>query len=303
MLSRRLPHFRFDDELDTAWTIGSIIVLGILMITIFLFTKIMQHLYCIPQSVDHLQFQPRHITTYSALSVTFSALSVIVIFSLFPVCTQMDCWDNDNEWSYDITVVVFWTFFVLAKSFLYLIFIDRLFNPHYARIHQYPNSSQYLLWALVIVLVLIVTAWNIAYGVLLTGNQYPDWIDNVCAIAYCITDFLLSVLCMSLFFRPMCLYSVRNPDSLQITNVYVSVAKRYGYISSLRLIAAVLFDLLLIGSVYLRMIGASERLWREYMSIVDISQTCDCMLLMICIYFGFARKTTVCLCAFRCIAN
>lgn len=159
---------------------------------------------------------------------------------MYPVCTVWNCWTNFTH-HFSLPILIFWPFYTLAKIFVYLIFIGRLFNPYYARIHQCSKCIKYLLWIFVWVLVIETIAYKIQDGLLLAGIDVPLSVDKVLTVIYSILDVLLSVLCMSLFFLPIWSRSARN------SNVYMSVAKRYGFISALQMIAAITFQLTWLG--------------------------------------------------------
>lgn len=285
IMSQDLPRFRFDDESNAIWTVTFITCFFIMIFTIFLWILIMQQFYCIPKSAYHSKFYPKHIKTYSTLTVSFATLSVIANCSSYPLCTVWDCWNTNILWVYNI---VFWFFYTNCKIFLYLIFIARLFNPHYHGIYPYPKYIQYLLWTLLVILVSSMTTWFIAWGLEYEGFD-TNPIGDTCRAVYGNADILLAVFLSLLFFQPICTRSRNHPD--------FQVAKRYGIISAMQLVAAVSFQLSFTGGIYLHMVGASQSLLdslETYSDIANIIQMLDCMLLMICIYIGFARKRTVC---------
>ena len=69
---------------------------------------------------------------------------------------------------------------------------------------------------------------------------------------------------------------------------------KYAIISFLQLIAAVSFELIFLSRFYLEEIGALPNAWNNYVHIRNVVEMSDCLLLIICIYFGFTRKQTVC---------
>ena len=70
----------------------------------------------------------------------------------------------------------------------------------------------------------------------------------------------------------------------------MSVTKRNGFISALQMIAAITFQLTWLGGTYLAACNVSEKVLREYVYIIRLIQMSDCIMLMFCIYAGFARK-------------
>ena len=276
---------------DEVATIGIICFVGgvlTICISIFIFLRVIQHLYCIPHS--NSTFEPRHIKIYSVLSVISALISIIVTFSSFPVCAQWSCDHSELMWLY---LILLWTFYIPAKVFLYLIFISRLFNPHYHLIYQYPKWIKYFLRIMLTILVLDVLVGYIEYGLLWAGVEDSNSlqpIGTLTNIVYGLTDGLLSIFTMSLFFIPLCcMRSAKIPSSA--TNIYMRAAKRYCFISLLQLISTLSFQVSFMISMYLSAINASNRVWDEYYCEIRIIQMLDCMLLIFCIYFGFRRKT------------
>lgn len=291
--------FRFGNELDALWTTCFAISLCIAMAIIFIFIRVMQHQYCIPQSDHHTKFQPKHITAYSTFTVTFAAISALLTFSMFPVCTEWSCVDTTRGRLYDI---FFWFFYTISKLFFYLILIGRLFNPHYAQTHQYPNYVLYVLWLLLVVLMASMIIFNIGSAISMAGfavpTKVPVAVEIFGVVMYGISDIALSSICCLLFFRPLCQNDWKQPISYPISSKRVlSVARRYGAISALQLVVALVFQMSFFGGYYLKMTVVEwESVWIKYHYIMNVVQISDCMLLMICIYVGFARniKYSVC---------
>ena len=173
-----------------------------------------------------------------------------------------------------------------------MIFIARLFNPYYRRIYQYPKYIQYSLWMFVVLLLICLMEFIICLGFRLSKMEYPGFINNVCGALYGLTDSFLSICLTVLYFRPMCLKRNRRNRSFR---VYMSVVIKYGIISTLQLIAGVVFQVLFMVNIYWNHIDVSRSGWIQYNYICNIIQMLDCMLLMICIYLGHARKRTVCI--------
>ena len=282
-MSSFADRFQSNSELDAIWKICFIISLCTCCIIICIYFRTMQSLFCIPQPAYSSTFEPRHIKIYSTTTITFATLSALVSFSAYPICTQWDCLSN-LRLGYTLTIAFYDTYF-LSKLFLYLIFIGRLFNPHYYRIHQYPKYIKYLLYILLIVLMMAMVAYNIEFGLEMNGVNFLVFIVNVSGAVYSITDISIAIFCMLLFFRPICCRNARN------LNVHISVAKRYCFISTLQLISAVSYQLTLLSFIYLNGIGVSDNVLSEYADISRIIQQWDCLLLTICIYVGFVRKT------------
>ena len=282
-MSSFADRFQSNNERDIIWEICFIICLCTCCIIICIYFRTMQSLYCIPRPAYSSTFEPRHIKIYSTTTITFATLSALVYFSVYPICTQWDCLTN-LRLGY-ILSMAFQDTYALSKLFLYLIFIGRLFNPHYYRIHQYPMYIKYLLYILLIILMMALVAYNIDLGLLMNGVNVPMFVDNVSVAVYCITDISIAALCMLLFFRPICCRNARN------FNVHISVAKKYCFISSLQLISAVSFQLTLLSLIYLDVRGVSDNVILKYDYIIRIIQQWDCLLLTICVYVGFVRKS------------
>lgn len=234
---------------------------------------------CIPKTIQQRQVEPQLVNVYSALSVTFATLSVIVSFSIFPVCTEWICWYTDRAYVYDIC---FWTLYTMAKIFMYLLFVGRLFNPYYQRIYQYSKYIQYLLWMMLILLLAVMIDIVIGDVISMKGIEYPKAIDDASIALYGVTDCITATILLILFFRPIC------------KGVYMSIVKIYAGISALQWSAAVLYQVSFISTIYLYASDASQQVWDVYHNIARVIQLLDCCLLMVCIHIGFARVNTVC---------
>lgn len=285
-MSRISERFHSNNSVDNVWKLCLFSSALILCITVFIFTRILQSLYCIPRAAHYSEFEPKNIKTYSTVSATFATCNAIVSFSWYIICTQEQCSHNISGISIG---VLFWNFYNISKTFLYSIFIARLFNPHYYRIYQYSKYIQYLLRVLLCTYVMVIIIFDIEFGLLLAGIDISDHIDYTNSLVYFISDFLLALFCIFLFFRPICSRDARD------TNVSMSAAKRYGLISALQFIASAIYQLsIIIGPICFDALGATVITWQEYNYVVIIIRQLDCILLMICIYFGFSRKRTVC---------
>ena len=149
---------------------------------------------------------------------------------------------------------------------------------------------------MVIVLMLSIVALDIQAGLLLLEIDSKSYIDSMCITVWAITDIVLSISCTFLFFRPIWSPGARHPESAE-SNIYVSRLKRYSFISILQLIAAVSYQLTLAIMIYYNSKVISNRAGSNFIYITHVIQMCDCMLLMICVYVGFARRQTVCKCS------
>ena len=284
-------HYQLNDSWDITWTICSTIGLIILIIILFAFCKTLQHFHCIPESFSNAGYQrklkSKHIKTYSTLSVIFAAISAIIIFTIFPVCSQWSCSENLLG---NIYTILWWSSYCLSRLFLYLIFIKRLFNPLYVRIYCYPRYIEYSLWVLLIMETITIVAWNVTSGFTLATIQYPQSVDVICLAVYGITECTLSTSLTILFFRPIC-----NKNAVS-TAAYKSLVGKYAAISALQMIIAVSAQLANLMAYYISVTGSgvSVETLRVYGDIKSIVQMLDCLLLIICIYFGFARQETVC---------
>ena len=276
--------------MDITWRYCFLISLSILVIIIFAWIQIVQHLHCIPRSSSraHSEIQPKHVKKFSTVSVNFAAFSAILNFLSYPVWSTWKCGDTALGYLYS---AIWWNSCYVAKISLYLTFIGRLFNPHYQRIYQYSQYIQYFLWMLLIVLTICIIEYNIITGLLITDHD-PYLVDGFGNAVYAVTDIVISTATMLLFFRPLCRRSM-----LDFNLVNTSVLQKYCILSVLQWFAAILFQLSWIGKTimysYLRA-DISLNVRKEYNDIMRTIQMLDSLLLIICIYFGFSRKQTVC---------
>lgn len=123
-----------------------------------------------------------------------------------------------------------------------------------------------------------------------TNMMLPEPIETVGIAFFGITDCTLSVITMLLFFRPVC--NCRNRVPIPSSSDE-SVVTKYGILSALQLFAAISYQTSMLLLTYLEIINCSEKVWIIYNNISYTIQTVDSVLLMICIFFGFARKQTV----------
>jgi len=294
------------------WMIGFISGICILLASMFTFTLIIQHLHCIPvhPSTMHSKMEPENISTYSTLSSCFATLCVILILSTYPVCTQWFCSYNLLGNAYNILVL---DTYVLAKLFLYLIFIGRLFNPYYRRIYHYSQHIQYLLWTVLLIVVFTTTVWNIG-SVLNFKDDALNEILTICSGVYVFADCLLSISTMILFFRPICRRhrvkqdavssngirsimtsgqsAVSSPSTASRSAWSMSVVMKYGVISTLQMIASTVYGLSWMIRIFKGWYHVKGSRGDSYLDICSVIQMLDCLILMICIYLGFARKQT-----------
>ena len=83
------------------------------------------------------------------------------------------------------------------------------------------------------------------------------------------------------------------------SNFSMSVVMKYGVISALQLIAAAVYEISFVIRIFAGWYHTKNAAGNSYLDICSIIQMMDCLILMICIYLGFARKQTVCLCIIR----
>ena len=289
-MSHFLRHYQLSDEWDISWTICSSASLLILIFILFSSIKTLQRICCINQvsaAGVHHKLETKYFIAYSRISVISATISAILIFSIFPVCSQWNCWHNMLE---NIYYALWWNFYFLSKLFLYLIFVGRLMNPYFIQIYQYSKFVEYSLWMLLIALIMVMITFNITYGLVLSNIQYPSSINIIISAVYGITDCILSISLMISFFRPIC-------NKFSSANVYRTVVKKYAILSSLQVIVAVSAQAAVVIATLLYWTDASRSTLRVYADIRNVLQMLDCLLLIICIYSGFARQQTVRKCA------
>ena len=284
-------YYQLNSARDISWSICSSIGLVVLIVILLIFIKTLQHIYCIPQSSAdaglRYKFETKHFNLYSTLSVTLATISALLIFLIFPACTQWTCLDTVLGHMFDI---LWLDSYLLSKVFLYLLFIGRLFNPHYIRLYQYPEYIQYSLWLTLILLIITVFAWNVLIALLLTGIEYHWSIGIITFTVYGITDCILSISLMILFFRPICMAKTCTVSAIW----YKFIVRKYARLSALQLTSAVSFQIAVAVANVLRWTEVPWSTLRVYSDIRNVLSMLDCLLLISCIYSGFARQETVC---------
>lgn len=226
------------------------------------------------------------------LSVTFAAICVILNFSAYPVCMERNCSGTLIGYIYSVLI---WDSYFLTKIFLYLLFFGRLFNRHYQRTQQYSRSTKCLLLILLLLLVSAMVAFGIADGLEYAKVETSIWMGKVIIVMLSVSDCALAVAVLVLFFGPFCSSQFKNHLLRQESPlVHVTVMRIYAITTIMQFIATVLFEMTLLGRVLMDFMNVSDAAWIAYSYIYRIVQMIDCFLLMLCIYFGFARKQTVC---------
>ena len=277
-------------ESDITWMFCFICGALILCATLYNFIVIIQHLHCIPET-SAAEITPKrninHVKTYSTLSTCFATLCVITTFNMYSLCLQFQCWFTVLGITNSI---LFWNSFILSKTFLYLLFVGRLFNRNYRRIYQYSKHIQYFLWTLLVILLIIMVIFDVGLVLEFKGIKEADSIVNIWYAVYGITECTLATVTTVLFFRPLCTPRIRR-NSLK----NMSVVMKFGIISGVQFIAALCYGMSFLGRIYLQSNPTDPSVWSSYLDICRILQMLDCYLLMICIYIGFARQQhTVC---------
>lgn len=146
---------------------------------------------------------------------------------------------------------------------------------------------------LLIVLVLIIITFNIYIGMMMGKIiEYPRSLDNFCGMTYAIVDTAMAAFSMILFLRPIWSNGFGGTVSSHFDR---TTWKMYAVASILQLVAAVLFNMMLLSGKILGMNQVPMTVHVTFDYINRIIQQVDSLLLMICIYFGFARKKTVCI--------
>ena len=138
----------------------------------------------------------------------FAALSVSATLSAYVLCTQWTSWYSVLARTSFILVL---DSYILAKLFLYSLFIGRLENPYYyQRIHPYPSYIRYSLWILFCGLLATLIGFNFSFGLMVSGKVTSKSMDAVWCSVYAVTDSVLSISLMILFFRPIFRLGIGN---------------------------------------------------------------------------------------------
>ena len=140
---------------------------------------------------------------------------------------------------------------------------------------------------LLVVLIISLIAYNITLGLDLARIQSMKSFDIVIVSIYGIIDCTLSISLTLLFFRPI---RMKNAVS---TSGHISVVIKYAVLSVLQLMVSVSFQLALMVKYCLYFVAASTVTVRVYSDVQRVLAMLDCLLLIICIYCGFARQPTV----------
>lgn len=289
-MGRIFNQFQWADEWDILWTFCFFIQLFIVITIIFIFVRTLQHMYCIPQSSALMQFQSKteskNFKIYSTFSLIFSALGAVDTFSELFICAQWTCPYTELGYSIDMIWIIscFW-----AHVLLYFIFIGRLLNPRYIRIYQYPKYIHYLLWVGLLLLILIDITAIIIGRLVFLGHLDLEAAFSVSTVEVTV-DCILSVSLTILYFRPICSRQMHNVIS---AGAYNSIVRKYAMISVLQMMVAASAGFSFLLWYYCYMTDAPPIISGQYAQIRNVLQLLDCLLLMVCIYAGFARRKTV----------
>ena len=302
-IEKRL-HFHNVD--DTIWTICFFIGLCIMIVTLFHFTLVIQHIHCIPKYGSYL-LHPKIENKYSSLSVLCATVCVALTFisylngtyNSYPSCLIGECNYSGREILVYIHDIFNMDFYIAAKLYLYQLLIGRLFNRHYRRIYKYSKQIKHLLWMLFVLLIVIMLIFNIGSALqILNVLPFSISVYYFVGAVWLVIACIMSIVTVVLSIRPICCHRDRE---LLSQDLDLSILKKYCIISALQLIFSVSYCILFALRVYLKLFdNISAHRWSLVVMICGIVQMLDCVLLMRCIYIGFARKKTVCICV-RCI--
>ena len=303
MSNKILDRFDFNSAEDIFWFIGLFLGSLITCLSLFTYTLVIQHLYCVnedPMISRTKKIEPPFTKIYSTLSATFATLSVLLIFTTYPVCTQYFCGYNPlGNFYYDAVLDTY----IAAKLFLYFLFIGRLFNPHYAKIYRYHRFIKVFLFIVMAIVILTTVVTNV-------GSFFNFKHQNINALIivwvgiYVFADFILSGFTLVLFFKPLWTRkglisqqsardnSASGPISTVSTTSSMSVVLKYGIISSLQTITATLYGISLIVRFSFHWFHSTDSEGDSYLDICSLIQMMDMLITMICIYLGFAKKQT-----------
>ena len=227
--------FLFKNEDDIIWVISFIIGCISTLITYIIFFFIMIELYIIQKYDEDINYQVKSLNKIlSTWMSIFCVLSQSLVFSSFPVCSVQYCGDNYIGNLYFIGI---FNTYIVCKTFLYALFIWRLYNEKYKRIKTYSNKLKKCLIISLIVIIIVLIIFNITTVesiLLLFGDnisQIRSHIITFCVVVSFFVDSIVSLITLYLFLRPLCYYYKRKQDDLtdnlvQPSSVYKSEYKR-----------------------------------------------------------------------------
>ena len=287
-MSGILRNHQLDSACEIIWAISFLFGILVMIIILLAFIKTVQHIHCIPKSFANAEFrfkfESRHFKLYSTSSVLLATINAFITLSVFLVCSLWNCGERVLS---RLVGIIWYDSYIGSRIFLYLIFIDRLASTRYILIYQCPKYIEYLLRMLLIVVIISLIAYNITLGLDLARIKSMESFDIVIVTIYGIIDCILSISLTLLFFRPI---RIKNAIS---TSGHISVVIKYAVLSVLQLIVSVSFQLALMEKYCLYFVAASTITVRVYSDVQGVLAMLDCLLLIICIYCGFARQPTL----------
>ena len=299
MVNKIADRFSFENPEDIYWFIGLFVGSLITCLSLFTFTLVIQHLHCIPRDPQARTqiIEPPFTKIYSTLSAIFATISVVLIFTTYPICTQYVCGYDALGNFYYVTIL---DSYIAAKLFLYFLFIGRLFNENYGKIYKYPVYIKYFLF----IVIFIVIATTIITNVGSVFNFHHQSLNNMIIVwvaIYTVADFILSGCTLILFFRPLwsktalqSLGALTQSPSASATGSAsgMSVVLKYGIISALQTITAMLYGISLIVRFVFGWFHTTNEEGDSYLDICSLIQMMDMLTTMLAIYLGFAKKQT-----------
>ena len=296
-MSRVSDRFNFRDEEDIIWTICFLFGLCIVGLTILFFVLIIQHIHAIPKSWSaadlHAKPKSRYVRKNATLSITFATLCVILTFSIYPVCTQWLC---EFQGLGNAFYIVHFDSYILSKLFLYLLFIGHLFDPNYRRIniYRYSKSIQYLFYMLLIVMVITMIVSNMGSALSFTKVGLSEVVD-VYSGMFIVADCIVSISTLVLLSYPICCaQNVSNQSVLEIPSQR-SIVMKYCIISAVQLSVSTVWRITFVIRIFTKWFLTDNVAGHSFWHICSFIQMVDCFILILCIYFGFGRRQTVCI--------
>ena len=198
--------FELGSVTDIFWVIGSLLALCLLLCSIFTFTMILQHLFCVKSTTNKKVHISPKITKICAISCCiFGLICSFAGFSTFPICTEFQCGYNTLGNTYFIINL---NSYILSKLFLYILFIQRLFNKYSQKIYKYSKWIKTLLEFTIFIIFIAIILTTI-FAIIIDHYENSNKVDAldlsviIAVNIYVFADFILSGFTLFLFFLPL----------------------------------------------------------------------------------------------------
>eukprot|EP01083_Nonionella_stella_P074117 200889_1 len=267
---------------DVWWWVGLVVCSACLLTSIVLFKSIIEKLRAMDAASTKSLLPFTRISALSSASL--NVLCILFHCSSFLVCKNLPCGYNTyGAFVYFTTMNTY----IISKLFLYSLFIGRLYNEFFKQLYAYSNAILYGLcfmmllawWMLIAVNVLV----SLHYSQYVNNDESIDSMSTIAVIIFVCLDASLSVFTLILFVIPLC---SRYGHKLKLSII------KYTVLSSIAILSSTVCGTLMVYRYYHRWYHPFVMRELVYLDILNSLKCIDCIISLLCIYFGFVSKET-----------